>query len=77
MVEIAQNKAGVAQFTQQLEQIGQQAAAQLGGEGGGLPPGPTAPGKTPGEGGGISVEGVQTATGAGTPVDVNNVNQLK
>ncbi|MCH6573917.1 MAG: hypothetical protein IH795_01750 [Bacteroidetes bacterium] len=77
MVEIAQNKAGVAQFTQQLEQIGQQAAAQIGGGEGGLPPGPTAPGKTPGEGGGISVEGVQTATGAGTPVDVNNVNQLK
>ena len=76
MVEITQNKFGVANFYYQLQQITQNSNVAGAGAAGG-PPGPSAPGKTPAEGGGLSVDGVQTAAGAGVPVDVNQVNQLK
>jgi len=72
-VEIAQNEFGKANFQNQQKQIGQPPPGQpqIG------PPGPSEPGKTPAEGGGISVEGKKTKVGAGVPVDVNNINQFK
>jgi len=62
--EIAQNNFGMAKFDKDTQNLLS-------------PPGPSAPGKTPAEGGGISVEGQNTQVGAGVPADVNNVNQLR
>ena len=70
--ETAQNEFGEANFEKQTQSLSAPPPTQAIG-----PPGPSAPGKTPAEGGGISVEGQPTAVGAGVPADVNNVNQMK
>ena len=66
-VQIGRSMVEKAQLTQAMQQIGQ--FPQQGG--------PSLPGETPAEGGGISPEGAQIPPGGAVPVDVNNVNQLK
>ena len=68
LAETMQNKAGIAQFSQVVQQAGQPK---------GSPEGPSAPGQTPQEGGGLSVEGASLQPGQTLPVDVNNINQLR
>ena len=71
--EKAQNMVGIAQFQQQLQQLG--GAPQPGGASPN-PEGPSAPGETPAEGGGLSVEGKNIKPGQTIPADVRTINQL-
>jgi len=66
--ETLQNAVGIAQFEQQLKQL----------QGQGIPnaQGPSAPGQTPAEGGGLSVEGKNIKPGQTIPADVRTINQL-
>ncbi len=71
--ETLQNLVGMATFKQQLQQLN--APPQPGG-GAPNPEGPSKPGETPAEGGGLSVEGKNIKPGQTIPADVRTINQL-